>query len=142
MKKLNNIEGKEIIIDGNNFSNLEEFYTEMDHLLTKNLQWKPGHNMDAFNDLLRGGFGVHEYGEVLHIKWKNADKSRKDFGYEATEKYYQSILTRCHPSNIELVQEKIVLAQKHEGKTIMDIIVEIILDTEDSGHYCTLEFVE
>jgi RNAse (barnase) inhibitor barstar len=45
---------KQITIDGNNFSNEEEFYTEIDKLLTKDLSWKTGHNLNAFNDLLRG----------------------------------------------------------------------------------------
>lgn len=41
---------KKVVIDGNEFSDLEGFYTEMDKLLTKDLGWKTGHNMDAFND--------------------------------------------------------------------------------------------
>ncbi|MDE5782383.1 MAG: Barstar (barnase inhibitor), partial [Lachnospiraceae bacterium] len=54
---------------GNNFSVLEGFYDEMEKLLTKDLTWKPDRNLDAFNDLLHVGFGVHEYGEILHIIW-------------------------------------------------------------------------
>ena len=43
---------KEIIIDGNNFSDLEGFYCEIDKVLTRNLTWETGHNFAAFNDLL------------------------------------------------------------------------------------------
>ncbi|MBO4749222.1 MAG: barstar family protein, partial [Lachnospiraceae bacterium] len=50
---------KEITIDGNRFSDIEGFYTEIDRLLTRDLDWKTGHNLNAFNDLLRGGFGFH-----------------------------------------------------------------------------------
>ena len=46
---------KQIILDGNNFSNIEEFYDEIDRLLTKDLGWKTGHNLDAFNDLQTAG---------------------------------------------------------------------------------------
>ena len=46
---------KTFLLDGNNFSDMEGFYDEIDKLLTKNLQWKTGHNLNAFNDLLRGG---------------------------------------------------------------------------------------
>jgi len=70
----------EIVIDGNNFNDLDGFYSEIDKLLTKDLKWKTGHNFSAFNDLLRGGFGVHEDGEELIIKWINYDKSKKDLG--------------------------------------------------------------
>ncbi|MBQ8198167.1 MAG: barstar family protein [Lachnospiraceae bacterium] len=73
---------KEFILDGNNFHDLEGFYTEIDKLLTKDLSWKTGHNLDAFNDLLRGGFGVHEYEEPIIIKWTNYEKSKKNLGNE------------------------------------------------------------
>lgn len=131
-----------VMIDGNRFSTLEEFYTEIDNLLTRDLGWKTGHNMDAFNDLLRGGFGVHEYGERLHIKWINAAKSRQDLGYDATIAYYEKMLTTCHPVNRKNVEEKLAAAREHRGKTVMDIIVDIILLPEDSGHYCTLEMID
>lgn len=97
-------EAMEIIIDGNNFSDLEGFYDEMDRLLTKGLDRETGHNFDAFNDLLRGGFGVHKYGQPLKIKWMNYSKSKKDLGEE----------------------------------TIL-LLLEIILDCDNSGHYCSLE---
>ena len=65
---------KTFILDGNNFADIESFYNEIDKLLTKNLKWKTGHNLNAFNDLLRGGFGVHEYNEPIIIRWINFDK--------------------------------------------------------------------
>ena len=73
---------KTFILDGNNFSNMEGFYCEIDKLLTKNLQWKTGHNLNAFNDLLRGGFNAHEYNEPIAIRWINYGKSKKDLGDE------------------------------------------------------------
>ena len=73
---------KKIVIDGNRFDDEESFYNEIDRLLTRNLTWKTGHNLDAFNDLLCGGFGFHEYGEELIIVWVNALKSKTDLGYE------------------------------------------------------------
>lgn len=51
---------KEFILDGNNFNDIDGFYNEIDRLLTKDLTWKTGHNLDAFNDLLRGGFSVFD----------------------------------------------------------------------------------
>jgi hypothetical protein len=43
-------------IDGQRFSTLEEFYEEISRALVLNAEW--GHNLDAFNDILRGGFGT------------------------------------------------------------------------------------
>ena len=62
---------KIININGDNFSDLEEFYQEIDRVCTKGLKWKTGHNLNAFNDLLRGGFGVHEYEEPISLIWIN-----------------------------------------------------------------------
>ena len=67
-----------IIIDGNYFSNLEGFYFEMDRVLADHFQ--SGHNLNAFNDLLRGGFGVHEYEEPIKLIWQHSEKSRRDLG--------------------------------------------------------------
>lgn len=129
------------MIDGNSFNNLEGFFDEIDKKFTKDLDWKTGHNLDAFNDLLRGGFGIHEYGEPISVKWVNFEKSAIDFGYPATQEYFAKMLTTCHPLNRPRVQEKLEKAKLRTGKTLMDIIVEIILDTDDTGHDCILEKV-
>lgn len=98
-------EAVEIIIDGNSFSDLEGFYDEIDRLLTKDLGWKTGHNFMAFNDLLRGGFGVHEYGQPLKIKWLNYSKSKKELG-DSTILTLLEIILDCdeigHQCSLEL----------------------------------------
>lgn len=83
---------REIVIDGNNFDDLEGFYCEIENVLTKNLTWKTGHNLNAFNDLLRGGFGVHEYGEPILLRWINFEKSRVCLGFEAIDMIIRTIL--------------------------------------------------
>jgi len=85
-----------IVLNGNNFSNEEGFYNEVDKVLTKNLDWKTGHNFSAFNDLLRGGFGVHEYEEPISLKWINFAKSQKDLGEEFTDTIVDIILSHEH----------------------------------------------
>jgi hypothetical protein len=130
---------KRFLVDGNKFDNLEGFYSEMSKLLTKGLDWEI-HSLDGFNDILRGGFGVHEDEPILLI-WKNFKKSTSDFGYEATVKYYEKMITRCHPANIPHVQSQLNAAKNKTGKTLMDIIVEIIINTDNSGHDCQLETV-
>ena len=122
---------KELIIDGCNFSNLNEFYIEVDRVFTKDLTWKTGHNLDAFNDLLYGGFGVHEYCEPITIIWKNANKSKSDLGYNETVRYYKNMLKECHPTNINYVKELLENSQKKKEETLFDIIIEIINEHDD-----------
>lgn len=69
---------KNIEIEAGNFKTLSGFFLEAERVLTYNLGWETGRNLNAFNDLLRGGFGVHDYEEPIHLVWKNAAKSKRD----------------------------------------------------------------
>lgn len=73
---------KTFVLDGNNFCDIEGFYSEIDKILTKDLDFKTGHNLNAYNDLLRGGFGVHEYEEPIVLQWLNFEKSKRELGDE------------------------------------------------------------
>ena len=95
---------QEFTIDGRRFSSMAGFYDEVEWVFTCGLDWKIGRNLNAFNDILRGGFGRHAYGQPIHIQWLAYEKSVRNL-----------------------------------GKETMDTIVEIILDTNHSGHDCTLE---
>jgi RNAse (barnase) inhibitor barstar len=116
---------KEIILDGNNFSSLAEFYDEIQNKLTKDLDWEIGRNLDAYNDVLRGGFGVYEYEEPFIFLWKNSGKSKKDLGYAETIKYLEKKLKTCHPTNISFVKNDLEEAKKGNGKTLFEIIIDI-----------------
>lgn len=128
---INDNKRKKIILDGTRFSTIEEFYDEIDRLITKDLTWRTGHNLDAFHDLLRGGFGVHEYGEGMDFVWINADKSRRDFGYEATALFWDKISQKCHPTNREMMSEKARAAREHKGETLFEILVGEIMNKND-----------
>ena len=84
------------IINGDNFSDIETFYDEIDNVLTKNLDWKTGHNLNAFNDLLRGGFGIYECGEPVKIVWTNFSKSRQLLGQEMIDILLEIIKDHKH----------------------------------------------
>lgn len=85
-----------IIINGENVFDLESFYDEIDRVLTKDLNWKTGHNLDAFNDLLRGGFGVYEYGEPIKLIWANFSKNKNELGDKLTEQLLDIISDHNH----------------------------------------------
>ena len=115
----------EITLDGNAFSDLPGFYDEVERKLTRDLGWRMGRNLDAFNDILRGGFGVFDEGRV-HIIWEAAAKSQADLGYPATAAFWTQVLAKCHPTNQASVQAKIDQAQRHEGPTLFDVIADIM----------------
>ena len=43
------------------------FYDEVERVFTFGLDQKIGRNLNAFNDILRSGFGRHAYGQPIHI---------------------------------------------------------------------------
>ena len=71
---------KTIVINGLNFQTMVGLYAEIDRVLTKDLDFETGHNLNAFNDILCGGFGVHEYDDPIRLIWKNFEKSKSVLG--------------------------------------------------------------
>ena len=112
----------EYVVDGADFETLEQFYEVVSRVLIPNADW--GRNLDAFNDILRGGFGTPEGGFVFI--WKNAARSRVRLGHAETARVLQARLGRCHPSNREHVARELEAASRNEGPTVFDGLVEII----------------
>ena len=109
-------------IDGFRFSTLEEFFDEVNRNLIPGVDW--GRNLDAFDDILGGGFGTPEGGFVL--VWKNHNVSRLRLGYAETVRQLGFHLEQCHPTNIPHIQGQLAAARKSQGKTVFDWLIEII----------------
>lgn len=109
-------------IDGSRFSTLEEFFDEVSRVMLPGQRW--GHNLDAFNDILRGGFGTPENG--FTINWKNHALSKERLGYGETIRQLELRLQRCHPKNREYVMTDLASARAHRGQTVFDWLVGII----------------
>ncbi|KOR79302.1 hypothetical protein AM232_13225 [Bacillus sp. FJAT-21352] len=124
------IMNKVFIIDGDKFSNFKGFCKEFsDIVLSGKYKWHG--NLDAFNDILFGGFGDIENEEQFTIIWRNSAKSKVDLGYSETIVKLNENLNNCHQSNEEKVIQEIKDAKMNKGPTIFDLIEEIILDNEN-----------
>ena len=66
-------------LDGSSFSDAAGFYAEISGLMTDG-STETGDNLDALNDILRGGFGKHGYGEPIELIWENFADSREALG--------------------------------------------------------------
>ena len=91
-------------------------------MLIPGAEW--GRNLDAFNDVLRGGFGTPPGGFTL--RWKNSELSRQRLGYSETVRQLEDRLRHCHPSNRKNVENELKLARAGQGPTVFDWIVDII----------------
>ncbi len=117
-----------LVIDGAHFSDFDGFTREFSRLLV-NYTWRG--NLDAFNDLLRGGFGTPERGWVL--RWLNSELSRSALGYDATIQRLERILLTCHPSQRLNIEGRIRRARRGQGPTLFDEVVEIIREHGPAG---------
>lgn len=123
-----------LTVDGTRFADFDGFAREFSGLL-HDYTWRG--NLDAFNDILGGGFGTPGNGWIL--RWLNSELSRSALGYEATVQMRQRILRTCHPSNRPAVQAAVDRAKRGEGPTLFDEIVEIIRDHESGSGGIRLE---
>ena len=109
-------------IDGARFSTLEEFFYEVSRVLVPGWQW--GHNLDAFNDILRGGFGTPSGG--FTIEWQDHLLSQERLGYGETIRQLEMRAESCHPQSRDKVLADLVTARAHRGPTVFDWLTGII----------------
>jgi len=116
-------------INGGNFSSLEEFFEEVGRVLIPGEDW--GKNLDALEDVLRGGFGTPDEGFV--IRWRNSAISRERLGYPETIRQLEKRLERSHSFNHERVGADLERAKKRQGQTVFDWLVEVIENHGEGG---------
>lgn len=109
-------------IDGSRFSTLEEFAEHFSAVVLKDYAWRG--NLDAFNDILRGGFGTPAEGFV--IQWENSALSQERLGYTETIKWLEERIKHCHTSHVPYFQQRLEAAKKGQGPTLFDMLIEII----------------
>lgn len=110
------------VIDGTRCTTLEAFFDEVERVLIPGARW--GRNLNAFNDILRGGFGTPDGGFILI--WRNSAQARASLSYAETARCFRKQLDRCDPSSHAALQHDLTLAESRQGPTLFDDIVEII----------------
>ena len=116
-------------IDGANFDSFQGLTAEFSWKVTPGHRWNG--NLDAFNDILRGGFGTPE--EPFILRWKNSERSRQMLGHAETARWLERKLGDCHPSNVPQFQHRLEEARAGRGETLFDTLVEIIRDHGPGG---------
>ena len=123
-----NLQSKQIIIEGSKITDKASLYEEFNQKLMPNEDWKMGESLDAFNDVLYGGFGEIVGNEAVQIIWKNFDENKNLFGYEFTLNFYLEKLKFPEKFNVAFFEKSIDDLRKGIGKTYFQIILEIIAD--------------
>lgn len=119
----------EYVIDGSRITSLETFYDEISRAVIPGSPW--GRNLDAFNDILRGGFGTPDDG--FKLIWSAAAFSKQALGYNETVRQLEKRLERCHPTARKDVRQRLSEARAGTGPTVFDWLIEIIRDHGPGG---------
>lgn len=117
-----------LVVDGARFSDLDGFAAEFSRLLD-GYTWRG--NLDALNDVLRGGYGTPEHGWVL--RWVSSDTSRAALGHPETARRLERLLPSVDPSNRAAFEARLAEARRGEGPTLFDEIVAIIREHGPGG---------
>jgi RNAse (barnase) inhibitor barstar len=117
-----------VSIEGSNIHDIASFYEEINRVFMRNEDWKLGNSLDAFNDLLYGGFGVLDQNTETDIIWNDMHISREALGYEATKHFYTQKLAPDSPYNKSYHQKKLKELESGTGQTYFDIVLKIIAD--------------
>ncbi len=116
-------------IDGARFDDFDGFCDEISRQLIPGANW--GRTLNAFNDLLRGGFGTPEGG--FHLIWRNADLSRDRLGRAETLRLLRAQLKTATPPQRALVLEDIEDVLRGSGDTLFDWLVMIVQEHGPGG---------
>lgn len=88
--------------------------------------WKLGESLDAFSDMLYGGYGEIKGNEEIRLLWKDFEKNRADLGLELTKNYYRNKLKYPSTFDVRFVEQKLAELENGTGKTYFEMIQEII----------------
>lgn len=117
-----------ITIDGNRFDDIQGFYEEINRIFMADEAWQLGESLDAFNDLLYGGYGALKGAETVVLHWKNIEKSRADLGTDATRRWLTAKLAQPGHFNLSSIQAQINALDHGVGPTYFEILLNILAD--------------
>ena len=117
-----------LVVDGTRFSDLDGFAREFSRLLN-GYTWRG--NLDALNDVLRGGYGTPDGGWIL--RWAASETSRAALGHAETARRLERLMPSVDPSNRAAFEARLDAARRGEGPTLFDEIVAIVREHGPGG---------
>ena len=117
---------KEIIIDGSRIHDKTSFYEEINRKFMQNESWQLAESLDAFVDLLYGGFGAIREKEEIRLIWKCFEANRQSLGTEFTINYYQEKLAHPEDFDSSVIHKRLNELKAGKGQTYFEILEEII----------------
>ncbi len=119
---------KTLTIRGRYIRDIPSFYTEINRVFMADEAWKLGESLDAFNDLLFGGYGAISGREPVELVWMDIEASRVALGIETTRAHLSAKLRQPELYSGTIIQRQLDQLEEGEGSTYFDTILDIIRD--------------
>ncbi len=119
---------KRIEIDGTAINDIASFYEEINRVFMVGESWQIGQSLDAFNDLLFGGYGALQGAQSVDLVWHHMAHSRSALGYQTTRDYYLEKLKPDSPYNKNLFADKLLALESGQGETYFDTILAVLAE--------------
>lgn len=116
----------QIILEGKNIHDIPSFYKEINRVFMQNEDWELGESLDAFNDLLYGGFGILKDLSNIQLIWNSSKTCSQTLGYDTTKVYYLKKIEPGSPFNRAYHEQKLTELEAGNGRTYFQIILNII----------------
>lgn len=127
-----------LVLDGSTFKSIDLFYDEVEvawGMMSED--W--GRNLDAFNDILRGGFGEPTKNPPFRLVIRNAQDAQGLLGHCYRIEQLQKRRETADESWYAEIDSDIEEARAGRGKTTWDELLEIMQEHENDGVHICLE---
>lgn len=117
-------------IDGRQFGTFEEFTLHFGASVLGGAAW--GESLNAFNDVLRGGFGTPDGG--FRLVWEHSGLSRERLGHAETARCLECAAQASRDvAHRQVLEDLARSARRGEGTTVFDWIVQILRNHGEGG---------
>lgn len=108
---------KTLTIRGRDIRDVPSFYAEINRVFMTDEDWKLGESLDAFDDLLFGGYGAIAGSEPVELVWEDIDASRTTLGIETTRAYLLAKQRQPELYSGRIIQQQLDQLEKGDGST-------------------------
>lgn len=124
-----------LTIEGGNIHDIPSFYDEINRVFMAGEGWTLGQSLDAFSDLLYGGFGAIKGNEPVTLVWTQFEKNRADLGHELTREFLRNKLSQPDRYDVARIGRELEDLEAGRGPTYFEILLQII------GEHANIELV-
>ena len=90
--------------------------------------WSLGQSLDAFDDMLHGGYGAIAGREAVTLLWRDSDGCRARLGLATTRAHLLAKLEMPATYDADLIARQLVALDAGVGRTYFETVLAIIAD--------------